>query len=75
MANALPMLATCMTLQVAEVIAYPMLGTSRPDPDPVNHETIGAVSDRGIEGHDATLTGLDDARVPAAPSDPGGSDG
>ena len=75
MANALPMVAACMTLQVAEIIAYPMLGTSRPDPDPVNHQTIGAVSDCGVEGHATALDGLDDARVPAAPSDHGGSDG
>ena len=75
MANALPMVAACMTLQVAEVIAYPMLGTSRPDPDPVNHETIGAVSDHGVEGHATALDGLDDVCVPGALSDPGGSDG
>ena len=70
MATSLQMVAACMTFQVAEVIVSPMLGTPRPDPDPVNHETISAVSDFGVDG-------LDDTRVPAAmPSDPpGGSDG
>ena len=61
--NATMMIITCGARQAGSDAA-PSLGYVPYEPDPVNHETLRAASDTGVNGHDTTLAGVDDALVP-----------
>ena len=64
--NAAQMISDCGAHQVGET-ASPSLGTPRADPDPVNHESLSTVADHGIDDHDRSESGADDALVPPRP--------
>ena len=59
------MIGTCMLRQTGD-LAFPSMGTPPADPDPVNHETLPATADPGIEGHVTDTMGSEDARVTVA---------
>ena len=64
--NAIKMIAACGAHQVGEG-ASPSLGTPRTEPDPVNHDSLSAVADHGVDGHATTEQGIDDLLVPPRP--------
>ena len=62
------MLEACGIHQIGDSSLPPSIGTPRQEPDPVNHETLNSVSDRGIDGHDTSDRGIDDALLAPPPT-------